>query len=86
MFKVFTRQTQYGHKLTGLRCYDCHDKVVLSVGWFQDAEVMKVDLKPNERVVGLEGSILNEKVTERGIIPSQGATLYDVKFRIYRFD
>ena len=34
MFKVYTIKREYGHKLTGLRCYDCENKVVLSVGWF----------------------------------------------------
>jgi hypothetical protein len=34
MIKVYTVKREYGEKLTGLRCYDSEDRVVLNVGWF----------------------------------------------------
>ena len=55
MFKIFTVKRTYGHKLTGIRCYDCENRVVLSVGWFQDADCKKIELKPTQRVTGIEG-------------------------------
>ncbi len=33
-FKTYTIAREYGQKLTGIRCYDSDNKIVLSVGWF----------------------------------------------------
>ncbi len=86
MFKVYTVRREYGQKLAGLRCYDSENKVVLSIGWFQDALCTEFALKPHERLTGIEGMWNPSRDIEGlGMIPHQGALLYDVQFRIFNF-
>ena len=85
MFKVYTIKREYGHKLTGIRCYDADDRVVLSCGWFQDSTCTKFELKPSEKITGIEGKWYPTRTHEIGMIPHQGALLYDIQFRIFNF-
>ena len=70
ILKAYYVNREYGWKLAGLRGYDKNDKVVLSVGWFQDAQVVKTVLKPNERITGVEGFYVPERDSEKGLIPN----------------
>jgi hypothetical protein len=71
--KVFTiNRDHYGEKLSGLRCYTKSDKILLSVGWFQDCDCKLVELKANELVTGIRARFH----------PAQPATLYDCQFCI----
>ena len=69
-FKIFTVKREYGEKLTGLRFYDADNKVLLSVGWFDDATCTLYRLKPSERITGIEGKWSPERKCEPvGTVP-----------------
>ena len=85
MFKVFSVKRDLGSKLTGIRCYNDENEIILSVGWFDGADDVKIVLKPTERVTGIKGWWAPPRKDTEGndFVPHMGATLYDVQFRIF---
>ena len=85
VIKVFTKPCDLGSKLTGIRCYNDENEIILSNGWFQDSECQKFELKPFERVTGIKGywHPARKGDDDKDFVPNLGATLYDVQFRIF---